>query len=512
MTPLAAPPESTLAPVDRGSESRTVDVDVRDLATRGRTVTGYAAVYNIESRDLGGFRERILPGAFADVLNADADVRCLLNHDPNIVLGRTRAGTLRLSDEQRGLRFEVDLPESRSDLREAVERGDLDGASFRFEVAHDTWAGEVRSIDRIRALHDVSIATHPAYPAASIELRTANPPASSSRPAPLELGGVIVRDRPHRAAGIAVRGRTLADEFRSAGFPGLPGERSIIPWERMDPAPGMRIAGRAASEQRALTWSGDDTLLNSYARQIPPLAFDERYAFTALRRMAVEGSTTSVSLLTQTNRSLATAANVVRALNAVTAKPETGSTVNLTQADLKQVATIQTAIPNIYLTQPGFDSIIENDLRLAIYSGLDKLVLDGTAASGFQAPSTDLLIVSVRKAITTLRAAGFSADLLILTPAASEALDTLVSGITGATADWANLPGWFTAMRRVESKTAAAPIVMDSAAFGTLYVSPVAIARFEADDGTTNTSNVRMETTAVFGVERQTAAVRVAAS
>lgn len=152
-------------------EQRTIDVDVADLDTRGRSVVGYAAVYGATSGDLGGFREQIAPGAFAGVL-ADADVRCLLNHDANVVLGRTKSGTLRLADDERGLRFEVDLPESRSDLREAVARGDLDGASFRFQVGEEEWDGDLRTVKTVAALHDVTLATYPAYPATSIELRT----------------------------------------------------------------------------------------------------------------------------------------------------------------------------------------------------------------------------------------------------------------------------------------------------------------------------------------------------
>jgi hypothetical protein len=67
-------------------------------------------------------------------------------------------------------------------------------------------------------------------------------------------------------------------------------------------------------------------------------------------------------------------------------------------------------------------------------------------------------------------------------------------------------------MRRVVSKTVAAPVVVDSQAFGTFYAGPVSLARFEEAAGKTNTSLVRLETNAVFGVERQTAAVRIAAS
>jgi HK97 family phage prohead protease len=86
----------------KAPEQRTIDVDVESLDTRGRTVHGYAAVYGVLSEDLGGYREQIAPGAFAGVL--DADVRALLNHDANEVLGRTKSGTLRLFDEERGLR------------------------------------------------------------------------------------------------------------------------------------------------------------------------------------------------------------------------------------------------------------------------------------------------------------------------------------------------------------------------------------------------------------------------
>src|SRR5207249_6084834 len=139
---------------------------------RGKTVHGYAAVYNVLSEDLGGYREQIAPGAFAGVL--DADVRALLNHNPDEVLGRTRSGTLRLFDEPKGLRFELDLPDSPlgENMRSAISRGDIDGASFRFDVGQEAWEGDVRTVKTVKALHNVTVATFPAYPAASVELRT----------------------------------------------------------------------------------------------------------------------------------------------------------------------------------------------------------------------------------------------------------------------------------------------------------------------------------------------------
>jgi hypothetical protein len=226
---------------------------------------------------------------------------------------------------------------------------------------------------------------------------------------------------------------------------------------------------------------------------------------------------TSVDVLTQTARTLATAANVVRAIDAVTAKPETSSTLTVVTTALKQVATIQTNVPNVYLAQQAFNTTIENDLRLAINDGLDSLVLTFIATAGFQAPGTDPLLVSIRKAMTTLWAAGYNPDTLLLTPANAEALDLAVSGVTGGTQDFVFTPAQFApgtifGMQRRISKTIPAAAVVDSQALGKYYTSPVTLARFEADAGTTNRSNVRMELNAVFGGERAAAAVRIAAS
>lgn len=126
-------------------------------------------------------------GAFTEVLASDPDVRCLLNHDPDKVLARTRAGTLRLTEDERGLYFEADLPDSPAgrDVREAVRRGDIDGASFRFVVGGESWDGDKRTVTSVKELLDVTVATYAAYPAASVELRTRTT-TTTSEPAELE--------------------------------------------------------------------------------------------------------------------------------------------------------------------------------------------------------------------------------------------------------------------------------------------------------------------------------------
>ena len=294
--------------------------------------------------------------------------------------------------------------------------------------------------------------------------------------------------------------RGLADEFRARGFPG---ERAVLSWDEY--------------EQRAVTWSASVDVMNQVRRDGVPLGFDQRYCWPAFPRVGVGADVTSVNVASQSARTLPPAADMIRPIDTVTPKPEVGSTLGVAAVPLKQVPAIQSGIPNLYLQQPLINSIIESDLRLAINEGLDKLVLDALAAAAFHDPTADgNLIVSVRKCITVLRDAGYNPDTLLLTPAADEALDTLVSGIAGGDADFVFSAASFSPTsifgcnRRV-SKSVPAPVVVDSSALGRLYAGPVSLARFEEDAGKSNSSNVRLELNACFGVERIAAAVRVAA-
>src|SRR5215213_10311378 len=94
-----------------------------------------------------------------------------------VPLGRY-PGTLQLEDRADGLHWAVSPPESRADVREAIERGDLRAGSFRMRVARDSWDGDVRRVHEIAELRDVSIVTAPAYEAALVELRSQPDPAT----------------------------------------------------------------------------------------------------------------------------------------------------------------------------------------------------------------------------------------------------------------------------------------------------------------------------------------------
>src|ERR1700743_406805 len=105
------------------------------------TLSGYAAVFNSPSEDLGGFRENIRKGAFTRCLSEQPDIRCLSNHDTSLILGRTRSGTLTVREDDRGLYFECNLPDTTTarDLSALVKRGDITGMSFGFYALQDEW-------------------------------------------------------------------------------------------------------------------------------------------------------------------------------------------------------------------------------------------------------------------------------------------------------------------------------------------------------------------------------------
>ena len=180
-----------------------VDAELR-AASDGKTITGYAARYNTLSQPLPGkggtFRERIAPGAFRSAVNSGQDVTMLVQHDSNKLLGRTASGTLKLKEDDKGLQFRCEMPDTQlgRDTHTMIKRGDLNACSFGFMLgdrSDDSWDEEeiedednedlfgedddkkqkrarsrkttrqaVRTIHNVRHLYDVSVVTRPAYP------------------------------------------------------------------------------------------------------------------------------------------------------------------------------------------------------------------------------------------------------------------------------------------------------------------------------------------------------------
>ena len=156
-------------------------VAMRQLDEHRSVIEGYGAVFGEETIISGGwndFREQIEPGAFDEALTRD-DVRALFNHQSSLVLGRTRAKTLALSVDAKGLHYVIDPPNTSyaNDLRESITRGDVSQSSFAFRVLEDTWEKPMRSgelpLRKVRKieLHDVSPVTYPAYEGTSVSAR-----------------------------------------------------------------------------------------------------------------------------------------------------------------------------------------------------------------------------------------------------------------------------------------------------------------------------------------------------
>ena len=141
-------------------------------------IRGHAAVFDKLSENLGGFREKIAPGAFSRAIKKD-DVRALFNHDSNYILGRTKSNTLTLEEDEKGLAVEIDPPDTQwaRDLMVSIKRGDISQMSFGFTVKDDVWE-HFEGKDSIRTLKDVNLfdvspVVFPAYPQTDVKVRSA---------------------------------------------------------------------------------------------------------------------------------------------------------------------------------------------------------------------------------------------------------------------------------------------------------------------------------------------------
>jgi len=140
-----------------------------EASDNGRKIRGYAIRFQALSEDLGGFREYIAPEAVDRTLSEGLDVRALVDHDSSKVLGRTRAGTLSLRKDSKGLRIEIEPDDEISyarDIMRSVARGDVSGMSFGFRTLDDEWNYEgktpIRTVTDM-VVSEVSVVTFPAY-------------------------------------------------------------------------------------------------------------------------------------------------------------------------------------------------------------------------------------------------------------------------------------------------------------------------------------------------------------
>ncbi|GGN59350.1 HK97 family phage prohead protease [Oceanobacillus indicireducens] len=164
-------------------EMLTNDISIREDDDGNRTLSGYAVKWEKRSHVLGlyyKFREQFKKGAFLESLNDD-DQRFLWSHDKSKVLGRVKNNTLRLKEDDIGLRFELDLPSTSlgNDTYESIKRGDVDGVSFAFRDADDDiYEPEddlpLRTIKKAK-LTEISAVAFPAYPDSEVSARGFDP-------------------------------------------------------------------------------------------------------------------------------------------------------------------------------------------------------------------------------------------------------------------------------------------------------------------------------------------------
>lgn len=158
-------------PVEITKRADSINDDIEEKAG------GYAAKFNTRTKIGSWYEEEILPGAFDDVL--ENDVRCLKNHDPNLLLARTTSGTLVLSVDEVGLRYEFQIPDRTvgRDLSNELDTGDISQSSFAFTVKEEIWIEReddipLRQIKKMKRLYDVAPVTYPAYQDTSVAKRS----------------------------------------------------------------------------------------------------------------------------------------------------------------------------------------------------------------------------------------------------------------------------------------------------------------------------------------------------
>ena len=180
----------------------TVELSIEERGeAKTPVLVGYASVFGKTSVDHGGFTEEVARGAFAETIAKD-DVVALVDHEPTRILGRKSAGTLRLSEDEAGLRMEIDVPDTTigRDLVTNVKRGDIKGASFAFRTITDDWRMQDGKAHRTLikvTVRDVGPVTFPAYNDTSVAMRAL---AQRSEVEQSKTAGRAIRVRKQRQA------------------------------------------------------------------------------------------------------------------------------------------------------------------------------------------------------------------------------------------------------------------------------------------------------------------------
>lgn len=394
---------------------------------KGRRVSGHAAVFGAKA-DIGQFTESLQRGCFRHALTREgADPYLLWNHDSSAILARVSAGTLELREDETGLAFEATLANTRQadDVLELIRSKHLNGCSFAFTVAGDSWSEgrgskPHRTINQVGELFEVSVVTFPAYKEASVRgrVRRLRARAEEAR----EQLDAQPQPQPRRAAATAqTRGR-LAVRARSPYGPDSPhsffrdllvtgsaNHLRALSHERGEPADRMlsfgsvlgsrseggeqggvaeareRLARLAEAEQRdASTTAGQGGgFITAWAPAFIAAAFS-----TAARARAVLPGLLPVLPLPPAGLTIDTG----RISSGTSAEAQAGDNQNISETDLVDadaqvpvatIAGIQNGSLQLFeRSAPGFDSVLARELGEAVATALDAQIINGTGSSG----------------------------------------------------------------------------------------------------------------------------------
>lgn len=164
---------------ERRSITAPIGVETRE-GDEAPVIQGYAALFDVETVIYGLFRESIAPGAFKKSIESGRRIVSLFNHNPDVVLGSTSSGTMKLREDSKGLWIEVEAPNTQTgrDVVESIRRGDVEGQSFMFQIRKQEWTFatdssemDVRRITEIE-LYEAGPVLFPAYEDTSVAVRS----------------------------------------------------------------------------------------------------------------------------------------------------------------------------------------------------------------------------------------------------------------------------------------------------------------------------------------------------
>ena len=297
------------------------------------------------------------------------------------------------------------------------------------------------------------------------------PETAPRRPRPSRHTEDRAAARTRRAAGRGPRHRhqraAPAGSPTSSAHAGFPGETATIAWQ--------------AFEDRAVTWTGSRRQRSTRRRGTAgALGYDQRYVWPAFPRVSVDGGATSASTCSRRPPGRSRPPRTWSARSTRSPRsPRPARTLTIVTTPLKQVATIQTDVPNIYLEQPAFNTVDrERPHGSRSTTASTSWCWTRSPRPGSRRPAPTRCSSAIRKAMTTICAAGLQPR--HAGPDAGErrgARHARVSGVSGGTADFVFAPGQFApdtifGLNARVSKTVAAAVVVDSQAFGKLYTSP----------------------------------------